>query len=297
MRLATFNCENLFARYRFRDKPSPVAADGFTTEQMSFEGFDEPDKKLTAQAIKEVDADVIALQEVDSLPALDHFNSLYLKKLGYTHRMLIDGNDQRQIDVAVLSRHPFTALRTHRHERTQSARPSPLFSRDCLEAEIDVAGKPLVLYVNHLKSMMGGRDKTHDRRQLQAARVAEIVDARWKKLGYQGNFVVLGDMNDYPGQGTALDPLLNHKGLDNVLTRLSPDEQWTHFYSKGEYRQLDYLLLSKSLAAANQGKPAVMRKGLPLRAKNYTGPRFKGVGQDNPKSSDHAPLYMDIVLA
>ena len=296
LRLATFNAENLFARYRFKDGFQPTADDGFTINDTAFRIHDEESKKITGKAIREVNADVICLQEVESLPVLDRFNSYYLGGLRYAHRAVIDCFDPRQIDVAVLSRYPIVSLRSHRDERDKK-NTAFLFSRDCLEVELDVGGKVLTLYVNHLKSMMGGRDATHARRREQAERVAAIVDARWKKSGYKGNFVVLGDLNDYPEGKTALASLLGHKGLVNVLTRLPAKEQWTHYYASGnEYHQLDYLLLSKGLAKANAGVPVVMRRGLPWRAQQVTDGRLEGVGENEPKASDHAPLYMDITL-
>jgi endonuclease/exonuclease/phosphatase family metal-dependent hydrolase len=296
LRLATFNVENLFARYRFNDSIQPTEDDGFTINDLAFRIYDEGSKKITAKAIREVKADVICLQEVESLPVLDRFNSFYLGGMKYTHRAVIDCFDPRQIDVAVLSRYPIVSLRSHREERNKAG-TAFLFSRDCLEVDILVDGKTLTLYLNHLKSMMEGREATRARRQEQADRVAAIIDARWKKSAYKGNFVVLGDLNDYPEGKTSLTALLDHKGLDNVLTRLPEAERWTHFYAGGNaYRQLDYLLLSAGLARANPGKPAVMRRGLPWRAQQVTEERLDGVGENDPKASDHAPLYMDITL-
>lgn len=52
----------------------------------------------------------------------------------------------------------------------------------------------------------------------------------------------------------------------------------------------------KITAKANAGKPAVMRRGLPWRAQQVTDERLDGVGDNDPKASDHAPLYMDITL-
>jgi hypothetical protein len=169
LRLATFNAENLFARYRFRDGFHPTADDGFTINDIAYRIHDEEAKRITAKAIRIVNAYVICLQEVESLPVLDRFNSYYLGGMKYAHR--------------------------------------------------------------------------------------------------------------------------------NVLTRLPASEQWTHHYGGGnEYHQLDYLLLSKGLAQANPGKPAVMRIGPPWRAQQVTEERLPGVGENDPKASDHAPLYMDVTL-
>jgi len=296
LRIATFNTENLFARYRFKDTIQPTEDDGFTINDLAFRIYDEESKKITAKAIRAVNADVICLQEVESLPVLDRFNAFYLGGMKYAHRAVIDCFDPRQIDVAVLSRHPIVSLRSHRDERNKAG-TAFLFSRDCLEVDVLVGGKTLTLYLNHFKSMMEGREATRARRQEQAERVAAIIDARWKKSAYKGNFIVLGDLNDYPDGKTGLAALLGHKGLDNVLTRLPETERWTHYYAGGNaYRQLDYLLLSAGLAKANSGKPAVMRSGLPWRAKKVTDERLDGVGENDPKASDHAPLHMDITL-
>lgn len=296
MRIATFNCENLFARYRFRNNFNPREDDGFTINNLAFEIYDETAKQITAQAIREVNADVIALQEVESLPVLDRFNLRYLGGLRYKHRIVIDSHDPRGIDVALLSRYPLTSIRSYRHERN-AANTASLFSRDCLEVHIDIDGKELTLFVNHFKSMVGGRDATRVKRVEQAQRVAEVISEQWHETGYEGNYIVLGDLNDYPSHDTSLHVLLAHEGLVNVIDRLSKDEQWTHFYAGGnEYHQLDYLLLSSSLANHNPSSPQVMRMGLPYRAERYSGQRFPHVGEDNPKASDHAPLFMDIQL-
>jgi endonuclease/exonuclease/phosphatase family metal-dependent hydrolase len=296
IRIATFNCENLFARYKFKSNFDPTSADRFTINDVAFDVYDETEKQITAQAIGEVSADVIALQEVENLPLLDRFNSRYLASMKYKHRILVDSHDPRGIDVALLSRHPIVAIRSYRQERNK-ANTAVLFSRDCLEVSLDVGGLPLVFYVNHLKSMIGGREETKPKREEQAERVAAIITEAWQPIQYQGNYVVLGDLNDYPEGDTALSSLLNHEGLVNVVQRLPQAEQWTHFYAgENEYRQLDYLFLSSSLAQKNPSPPAVMRKGLPYRAERYTGERFPNIGEDNPKASDHAPLYMDISL-
>jgi hypothetical protein len=44
------------------------------------------------------------------------------------------------------------------------------------------------------------------------------------------------------------------------------------------------------------GAPEIMRKGLPTRATQYTGPRFPGIGDNKPKASDHCPVVATISL-
>jgi hypothetical protein len=82
------------------------------------------------------------------------------------------------------------------------------------------------------------------------------------------------------------------------VRRLPNDEEWTHFWNGGnEYRQLDYLLLSDSLARAHPGvRPVIWRFGLPWRATRYTGARYEGVGDNEPKASDHCPVSFDLDL-
>ena len=296
MRLATFNIENLFARYRFRQGREALADDGFSINDLAFSIHDETAKQITARAVREVNADIICLQEVENLHVLERFNSRYLGGMGYKHRIVVDGNDPRRIDVGFLSRYPISTVRTYRHERNRR-NTAFLFSRDCLEVEFDVGGIALTVYGNHFKSLIGGRPRTRPRREEQVERVAEIVTSRWEGARFEGNFVVLGDFNDYIDGETSLTALIDHPGLVNVVGRLPEDQRWTHFYSRGnEYRQLDYILLSQSLADANAEAPTILRKGLPFRAERYSGERYDFIGEHNPKASDHAPLYIDIEI-
>ena len=297
IRLATFNVENLFARYRFRSSFDPSDELGFGINDLAYDIFDEESKRITAQVIKDVDADILCLQEIENVGVLERFNSRMLGGMGYKHRLVVDSHDPRHIDVGVLSRYPFTYINTHRNERN-GANTTWMFSRDCLEVDFEIDGKLLSVYVNHFKSMIGGRAATRERRKEQADRVRDIVEMFWRDYDFDGNFAVVGDFNDYPGAGTALNSLLNAPFLHNVNLRLPAADRWTHFFQGGnDYKQLDYLLLSEALADASPGDPMINRKGMPHRAERYTGERFDGVGEHIPKASDHAPLYMDLTLA
>lgn len=307
--VATFNCENLFARFNFNKNVDPADAtkDGFTINELNFTLLDDAEKKITGQAIKALDADVLALQEVENLEVLRRFRTRRLSTLGYTHAMLVDGNDPRQIDVAVLSRHPIVAVRSYHHLRNNN---TDLFSRDCLEVDIEVGSKRLTLFVNHLKSMLdkndpkNGRKNTRAKRVLQSKTVKEIVTDRFGSSPGQHPWVVLGDLNDFlePAQGTTtgIDGLVKWNQVENVLDRLAEGERWTHFFSgapagEEKFRQLDYLLLSKSLAGKTKVLPTVERRGLSTKATKATVKRFAGV-TDTVSASDHCPLAIELTL-
>ncbi|MEX1253773.1 MAG: endonuclease/exonuclease/phosphatase family protein [Dehalococcoidia bacterium] len=316
IRIATFNAENLFARYKFNSNVDPAAAvrDGWNADARHFDISDEPSKTITARAIKELKADVIALQEIENLDTLKRFRSGFLGGFkAYPHAVAIDGNDPRLIDVAVLSRLPLVNIRTHQHLRDG---PTALFSRDCLELDVVVSpSKTVTLYVNHLKSMLDkkdachGRAKTRAKRLKQAQAVKQIVIDRFGQQAGRQPFIILGDLNDYLAtdvQGTTgIDDLAGWDQVVNVVDRLPEADRWTHFF-KGRssracklpagYHQLDYLLVSKSLAAATARVPEIERRGMPTRADRFTGARFPGVGKNEPKASDHCPVVMQLTV-
>ena len=310
--IATFNCENLFARFKFTTDVNPEDAviDGWLADKTKFTINDETSKKLTALAIKETKADIIALQEVESLLALRRFRNNYLKGKGYDHIIVLDGNDPRFIDVAIMSKYPLENIDTHVDEWNKDIKWYT-FSRDCLECDVILPeNKRIRLFVNHFKSMFekndpcNGRKKSHRKRQIQAERVKDLVLGEFPNG--EGEYVILGDLNDYletDSQGeTAIDEITDWSMVENVVKRRPAEDQWTHYYEGNSqcgfpktYKQLDYILLSKTLADANLSSiPRIIRKGLPVNADKYTGPRFEGVGNKKPKASDHCPVVVDI---
>jgi endonuclease/exonuclease/phosphatase family metal-dependent hydrolase len=313
VRLATFNVENLFTRFLFARGVPPAAQEGgFTTEDLRFRLADPESKRLTADVIASLRADVLALQEVEDLDTLKVFRDRFLGgRAAWPHALVIDGNDDRRIDVGVLSRLPIVHARSWQHLPDPANPDALLFSRDCLEVDVDVPGLgPLTLYVNHLKSMRSdapasstpGRTLTQPLRSRQASMIREIVRSRFRDPA-DAAFVVLGDLNDYAAtdaQGeTALGALLTWDAVENVVERLPADERWTHhFAGRPEWgvpagrHQLDYLLPSRRLADRNPQPPTVERRGLARRAGD-DWPRLPGVGFRHPKASDHCPVVWE----
>lgn len=99
-----------------------------------------------------------------------------------------------------------------------------------------------------------------------------------------------------------------HYGLTNaevvIADNTTEAELWTHFFKGNKscqllpkFSRLDYLLLSRSLAASNPSRPNIERRGQPKRADRYSGPRCPGIGTNNPKASDHCPVVMEVPLS
>ncbi|MGG6294761.1 endonuclease/exonuclease/phosphatase family protein [Leptolyngbya sp. AN02str] len=300
VRIGTFNAENLFARLRFKDDYSLAGGsqDQWTVGATQMLPFSDR-YRMTAQAMGAIQADVLALQEIENLMTLKQFLrqfKAYWPEGGYPYQILIEGNDRRLIDVALISRYPLGYVRTYQHDR--NAKGQLIFSRDCLEVDVLLPNdKRLTVFVNHFKSMHGGREETMHIRKIQASRVVDIVQSRFHPDPGSASWVIAGDFNDFmPSEGLA--PLLTQPWLENVLERLPKSNQWTHYFAGAdEYNQLDYLLISKALADANpNAMPIVERRGLPKRALKATGDRFPGVGFNTPKASDHCPVVIELEL-
>lgn len=73
--VATFNVENLFARFKFNSDVDPQVAikDGWDVNKTYFTILDEASKKVTGKLIRSLKADVIAPQEVENLDTLRRF--------------------------------------------------------------------------------------------------------------------------------------------------------------------------------------------------------------------------------
>jgi hypothetical protein len=140
------------------------------------EAVNEIATKMTARVIKDVDADILAVVEAEDRIALSRFNDQLLRNIQaqYDSTMLIDGNDDRGIDVGLFTRGNFTigSVVSHVDDRDGSSR---IFSRDCPEFTVKVsATQSILVIVNHLKSKGYGLPaQSNAKRKAQAQRVRE----------------------------------------------------------------------------------------------------------------------------
>lgn len=319
--IATCNVENLFTRFHFKGKKvkesqgkityRPYSAkeleaavkDGFIIDKKVFKTTFKPVRNLTAKAIKAVKADIVGLQEVENLDTLKRFNSLYLKNKKFKYQIVIDGNDNRLIDVALLSNFPIDFVRTHQFRRKGR---SKIFPRDCFEVHVDIKGHILPIFINHFTSMMRGRMRSRYRREIQSEEMVTILRERFGQNYGDHDFVVLGDLNDYMDEGeeslSGIRKLLQTNEMENVVNRLPLNERWTHYYKADKtYHQLDYILISRALAERNPDVlPIIERRGQPKRVNQPNKPprvkKFFPEVKRNFKASDHCPVAITLRL-
>ena len=166
-RLASYNVENLFWAKAKDTRPAAEkpGADGKPdTKPISDESGTgpKPDSacRAVAAAIKRIDADVLALQEIESLETLTAFRDKYLSGLGYDYIASIDAGDPRGIECAVLSRFPLSGAKVYLHEKLEGVHPEKL-GRDANPE----AGKPLIMKRSPLQVTV----------TIPAAKVAELL--------------------------------------------------------------------------------------------------------------------------
>ncbi|MBK9083577.1 MAG: endonuclease/exonuclease/phosphatase family protein [Rhizobiales bacterium] len=272
-------------------------ADWVGSLELRDEPIDEQAMRNTARVIADLRADVLAVVEAENRPALAQFNDRIVTALGgapFRHVMLIDGNDDRGIDVGLLTGADYQIGRLRSHVDDRLANGGPVFSRDCPEFEVTTpGGGRLVVLVNHFKSKgFGAKAASDARRRAQAGRVAEIY-AALIETG-ETRVAVVGDLNDTPDSAT-LAPLLGGTDLRDAFTHPAFDDDG-HPGTHGACRagdKIDYILLSPELYARVTGG-GVERRGMwaGARAKRWT--MYDTLTREQEAASDHAAIWVDL---
>jgi endonuclease/exonuclease/phosphatase family metal-dependent hydrolase len=266
--------------------------------ELARETTNEVGTRMTGRVVLEVGADVIAIVEAEDRPSLVRFNHDLLSG-AYRHVMLVDGNDERGIDVGIMTRAGFDIEAIRSNVDTLDPTGEPLFSRDCAQFELRTpADATLHVLVNHFKSQSGGGGL---KRRRQAAEVRRIVDGL---VAAGRHVVVLGDLNE--GSTAAGSPPANLADLFDPLGPLLSCYD-LHGFDVGPRlgsfddcslrNRLDYVLISRSLEPAFAGG-ALFRKGLwgsrVTRPTNW--PTYPDMTARVEQASDHAAIYVDLDL-
>ncbi|MDX1384313.1 MAG: endonuclease/exonuclease/phosphatase family protein [Thermoanaerobaculia bacterium] len=259
--------------------------------------FNEIGRTNTAKVLKSVKADIACIVEADDRPGLKSFDTDLLSSR-YRYEMLLDGNDQRGIDVGIYSKFPLGEIYTHMFDGTSR---SKTFSRDCPEYEVKVSDQQsLYLLCNHLKSKGYGAQATSNaRRKKQAEAIVGILGGYDLKKDW---VVVAGDLNDTP-DSSPLKPLMDVPDLFDVLELQFPGDpakRWTYHYDG--YDQIDYVLVSKPLKDRFV-KAGVERRGMyNLKKLTAANPdiddetQFDTVTHWTNAASDHGAVWADFQI-
>jgi endonuclease/exonuclease/phosphatase family metal-dependent hydrolase len=266
--------------------------------ELKTEAVNEIATQMTARVIKDINADILAVVEAEDRLALSRFNDQMLKPIGIDYRetMLIDGNDERGIDVGILTKSDYqiSTIVSHINDRHGDL---TIFGRDCPEYTVQVNDSTQVLVlINHFKSKGYGDPKTSNaRRKAQAQRVREIYEQR-RQAGVT-LIAIVGDLNDTP-ESDPLSPLL---GGDSDLRDISRHPKFVSDGREGTYangtatNKIDYLLLSPALFKTVKAG-GVFRKGVWGGKKGTLFPHYPEMESPNHAASDHAALWADLDL-
>ncbi|MBI2909206.1 MAG: endonuclease/exonuclease/phosphatase family protein [Chloroflexi bacterium] len=286
---------------RPRNKPVEIAATGRGDWIGWFELVKEPVKETatenTGRVIGLLDADVLCVVEAENRIGLKRFNEDVLPPVSvapFDHIMLIDGNDDRGIDVGIMTKqdHKIVRMLSHVDDRDDKG---IIFSRDCAEYEIETPqGNTLLLLVNHFKSKgYGAPAESAAKRLRQAKRVRAIYDEYVS--GGRDYVAVVGDLNEVP-EASPMDPLVRE---GSTLTDIMAHPEFQGDGRPGTHGngtksgKLDYILMSPKLSD-KVITGGIERQGV-WGGKNGTlFPHLPTISAEVDAASDHAALWVEL---
>jgi len=310
VKIASYNVQNLFdAKVQGTEYDEYIPGKHNWSKRMSEIKIDH-----TAEVICELDADILALQEVENAEILDALVKR-LKRVGCGYRYwVISHKKGSSIQVSLLSRFPLK----QKKDIVVSVAPRV---RNILEVEVEIEGKPLTLFVNHWKSK--GR-KGYESKRIA---YAKALKKRLLSLATDKEYMVLGDLNsNYNAHQTLkkrLDDSHGVTGIAEILKTVKDDrlidkyeirklpkgfhyntwqelahkERWSHKYY-GNKSTLDHILLPPSLFDGKgidyinhsfkvfKSSTLFTKKGY-INSWQIKGSKHKGKGY-----SDHLPVYV-----
>jgi len=284
-----------------KNKPVEIVAKGRSDWIGWFELEREPVKETatenTARIMGLLDADVLCVIEAEDRIGLKRFNEDILPKVNvapFDYIMVIDGNDDRGIDVGIMTKreHRIVRMLSHVDDKDDGG---IIFSRDCAEYEIKTAqGNRLLLLINHFKSKGYGKPaQSAAKRHRQAKRVRAIYEERINS-GYDC-VAVAGDLNSSPDE-PPMGPLIREGStLTDIMVhpKFQGDGRPGTHGNGTKSSKFDYVLMSPELSA-KVTKGRIERRGV-WGGKNGTlFPHLETIKVQADAASDHAALHVDL---
>jgi endonuclease/exonuclease/phosphatase family metal-dependent hydrolase len=250
IRVAAYNVENLFDGV---DDPA-LQGEYDDIKMVTKEGR----LQALADAIERLDADILCVEEIESLECLTWFRDKYLKKLGYEHAYSEDVGYYRGVEQGCLSRFPIVSHKTYVAESledmvgkrdgegwtTKKGESEDKFQRSPLRLDFDVDGYRLTLFSVHYKA--GGKAFAYQR-EGEALQTIEFVKDILKE-DPAANVAVLGDFNASPSDKTtkAFVEAGFRSAYDFRVTKKGNTKDLYTTHDSG--RAIDFIMMSKGMA-------------------------------------------------
>jgi endonuclease/exonuclease/phosphatase family metal-dependent hydrolase len=189
-----------------------------------------------AKVIKSFDAtgkgpDILIVEEIENKNILNKLVTKGLSGMGYQYQVLIEGDDSRGIDVAVVSKFPVTQALHH----SLVVNGVKLDTRGILEVKIAVENQDVVVFANHWPSQSNP----------VAQRIASARLLNDLSLKVNADLIIAaGDFNtintDVPSPFGALTSFIDSEAeARKAGTVLNPG---THYY-QGAWTSLDHIFI------------------------------------------------------
>ena len=223
-----------------------------------------------AHVIRQIDADIVNLIEVEGFQALKKLNDDFLNGMGYKPYLVKGKDTYTGQDVGLLTRiDPETQLIERTDNRVSINGSETGVSKNYF-AKFDVNGDKIAIVSLHLISRPSDQNR-RDKREAQAT-VIKDLSLNLSNQGY--SLIVMGDFNDYDGDNCCSDhadniPIstvlriiktqnqsTNTDDLTNVSQFIDKDERYTSHWDRNrnnqvdgihEYSSIDHILISKDL--------------------------------------------------
>ncbi|MEA3372695.1 MAG: endonuclease/exonuclease/phosphatase family protein [Campylobacterota bacterium] len=230
VKIASYNVENLFdLHYDGSEYLEYIPNSSWRWNPTNYK------KKLKniAKVIVEIEPDVIALQEIESLSALKDLKKEIKRQGLYFKYHAFAGGKNTTVKNALLSRYPIVYAR----EVPVSANRK---YRAILEVRLDIDGESLYLFNNHWKSKSG----PESRRIVSAKALRKRLD----NLGHDKQIVLLGDFNSHYEEYILFKKKRKHNdtkgitGINHILKTLCDDKPTTPIQLQDTHKSCYYNL-------------------------------------------------------
>ena len=200
------------------------------------------------KAIHEINADVIAFEEVESIPAFKSFSEKYLKDMNYNFYSR-ENTSGKLNNVAVLSRFKVTSVNRSKNIKSLNNEPVqevPLPTEHMFELNFKGTNNyDFTLFVTYLKPLSAGYKS--EQRDIDIESIKRFVIA-YQKKDFLHNFVIAGNLNEVPSApelATILDPRSSGLNTHDVVSEdLGNGPETNTVFDPQNPKRVDYLLVS-----------------------------------------------------